>query len=507
MSGARGPSESRKPLESTVIEAPDPDDVPTIGANHASGRRKSPSLGPGMMVGDYRIEEKIGEGGMGEVYSAVHPLISKRAAIKLLRREMCSDPGAVERFIDEARVVNQIGHPNLVDIFTFGQLTDGRHYLVMEWLKGESLRTRLTRGPIGFEEVCAILRPLGKALEAAHAAGVVHRDLKPDNIFLVDVRDEPPQVKLLDFGIAKLANTDHRMEQTRSGAIVGTPKYIAPEQAKGLSVDHRSDIYSLGGIAFEMFTGRPPFVANSAMEVVSKHLVEPPVAPSTLVSGLPREIDALVLCMLAKEPADRPSLPEILSALERHRTNPSVIIPRLATSAGAGASAELAANGLDTAVIASVRTRKPWVILGGTAVVSGVLATFLALSTSDRSIAKPPSQAHQPIDSPATVAPSPPPAAEVAPEPAQDPVEVQQTTGGPPEHEDSDRRSTRRKRTKPARTKATQRAASARPPKSEPIAAPTPPPPPAPAPEPAKPKGIGVDGLFQPGSFKKGATK
>lgn len=450
------------------------------------------------MVGDYRIEAKIGEGGMGEVYSAVHPLISKRAAIKLLRREMCSDPGAVERFIDEARVVNQIGHPNLVDIFSFGQLLDGRHYLVMEWLKGESLKARLAGGALSFDEVCAIVRPLGKALEAAHAAGVVHRDLKPDNVFLVEVRDEPPQVKLLDFGIAKLANTDHRMEQTRSGALVGTPKYISPEQAKGLNVDHRSDIYSLGGIMFEMLTGRAPFVANSAMEVVSKHLMETPVAPSTLVSGLPREIDALVLAMLAKEPDDRPTMAQIQATLERHRTNPSVITRRALPSSVAATAAELTATHLDPAT-APVRRRRPWVILATAAVVSAALAAVLMLSTDDAAPNRP-SQASQPIE-PRASEPPPAPPATPDPPPAAPIVAPVNTEPGRPEP--SDRATTKPRRTKPGRGKATAKAA----PKPTPAAAPVVAAPPSPAPEPAKPKGIGVDGLFQPGSFKKPGAK
>src|SRR5262245_9326938 len=201
-------------------------------------------IGPGMMVGEYRILARIGVGGMGVVFAAEHPLIRKRAVIKVLRKELCTDPGAIERFIDEARVVNQIGHPNLVDIFSFGQVPDGRHYLVMEWLKGETLASRLERGRLAFDEACAVLRPLARALEAAHRAGVVHRDLKPDNIFLVDNPGELPTVKLLDFGIAKLANTDHRMEQSVSGALVGTPLYISPEQARAVDVDHRADIYS-----------------------------------------------------------------------------------------------------------------------------------------------------------------------------------------------------------------------------------------------------------------------
>jgi len=253
---------------------------------------------------------------MGEVFSAVHPKIGKRAAIKVLKQEL-SNPYNVERFIDEAKVVNTIGHPNIVDIFAFGEMPDGRCYFVMELLVGETLRERIARGPMTPEEVSSILRPLTRALEAAHAKGVTHRDLKPDNIFLVEVAGEKPTVKLLDFGIAKLAKADHRVEQTKSGVMVGTPQYIAPEQAKGREIDFRADIYALGGITFEMLTGRPPFEADNAMEMVAKHLMEAPVRPSSLVATIPRELDSIVIAMLEKDPAQRPALADIMMVLER----------------------------------------------------------------------------------------------------------------------------------------------------------------------------------------------
>jgi serine/threonine protein kinase len=273
-------------------------------------------LARGTRLGEYEIEEALGGGGMGEVFSAVHPKIGKRAAIKVLKKDL-SNPYNVERFIDEAKVVNTIGHPNIVDIFAFGEMPDGRCYFVMELLVGETLRERIARGRMGVDEVSAILKPLVRALEAAHQKGVIHRDLKPDNVFLVEIPGEKPTVKLLDFGIAKLAKADHRVEQTKSGVMVGTPQYIAPEQAKGKEIDHRADIYSLGGIVFEMLTGRPPFEADNAMEMVAKHLMEAPPKPSSVEPSLPPEIDALVIAMLAKEPAQRPGLVEVMAVLDR----------------------------------------------------------------------------------------------------------------------------------------------------------------------------------------------
>src|SRR3954471_5448371 len=167
--------------------------------------RNTYDLAVGEMVGEYRVEGELGRGGMGRVYAATHPVIAKRAAIKVLHPELSVNTEAVERFIQEARSVNQIGHPNIVDIFAFGTLPDGRSYFVMEWLRGESLHTRIERERLPIAEALVMLETITVALEAAHEKGIVHRDLKPDNVFLVEVKGDRPQVKLLDFGIAKLS--------------------------------------------------------------------------------------------------------------------------------------------------------------------------------------------------------------------------------------------------------------------------------------------------------------
>ena len=274
------------------------------------------SLDPGTQLGEYVIEGKIGEGAMGVVFSAVHPTIGKRAAIKALRAELCEDDHQIQRFIDEARAVNQIGHPNIVDIFAFGEMPDGRRYFVMEWLKGETLRQRLQRGPLTAEQTSQILHPLARALEAAHEVGIIHRDLKPENVFLVATRADVPHVKLLDFGVAKLNNDAQRLYKTGAGEVVGTPMYIAPEQARGGDgVGAPADIYSLGAIAFECLCARPPFLYKNVFEVITAHLVEVPVAPSSLAPGVGRDLDALILAMLEKDPAARPSLAVVRAAL------------------------------------------------------------------------------------------------------------------------------------------------------------------------------------------------
>src|SRR5512139_835820 len=168
------------------------------------GGASDPGLAPGTMVGEYKVERLVGEGGMGQVYGAVHPVIGKRAAIKVLLPEICRSRQMVERFVMEARSVNQIGHPNIVDVFAFGALPDGRQYMVMEWLKGEALSDRLARGILPLAETCDVLLAISAALDAAHEKGIIHRDLKPHNVFLVDVKGAKQIVKLLDFGLVKL---------------------------------------------------------------------------------------------------------------------------------------------------------------------------------------------------------------------------------------------------------------------------------------------------------------
>jgi serine/threonine-protein kinase len=276
-------------------------------------------LGEGSPVGEYEIQAQIGEGAMGTVYSAIHPLIGKTVAIKVLKAELCANQNSVDRFVQEAMAVNQIGHPNIVDVFSLGELPDGRAYFVMEWLRGEDLKVRLARGPISLPDACDILDGIARALEAAHAKDVVHRDLKPDNVFLHQLESGPavagtlapaPMVKLLDFGIAKLMRAKAKIEKTQTGNMLGTPRYISPEQARGIDVTHRSDIYSLGVMAYEMLAGRPPFHGETAMDLVVKHLNEPPPALSQF-ARIPRSLEQCVMGMLAKDPADRPSLETI----------------------------------------------------------------------------------------------------------------------------------------------------------------------------------------------------
>src|ERR1700733_7992462 len=204
-------------------------------------------LAPGTFVGEYRVESKLGAGGFGTVYRAVHPVIGKPAAIKVLSRQWSSNPQMVSRFIAEARATNQIQSRNIIDIFAFGSLPDGRQYYVMELLKGQPFDQFLAdRGRLAPETAIPILRDIARALDAAHAHGIIHRDMKPENVFLVFEEDRTVHPKLLDFGIAKLLGEPTSGHKTRTGTPLGTPIYMSPEQCNGRPVDPRTDVYALG---------------------------------------------------------------------------------------------------------------------------------------------------------------------------------------------------------------------------------------------------------------------
>ena len=304
-----------------IAEVPAPPAPPappatTVADGGAAGAPVAPRAGAlgelpgGTMVGEYRVDRVIGQGGMGVVYAATHPLIGKKVAIKVIGAELGTNAIVVERFMQEARSVNQIGHPNLVDVFAFGELPDGRNYFVMELLEGESLRAKLTRMLVSLAETVQILDEVAAALEAAHEMQIVHRDLKPDNVFLAAIRGGLIIVKLLDFGIAKLA-AGEGIPKTHTGELIGTPAYLSPEQARGKDVDHRTDIYALGCLLFEMTTGRLPFIAQSPMDTVMMHLTTQVQRPRELKPEIPLLLEQLTLQMLDKNPAQRPTLAQV----------------------------------------------------------------------------------------------------------------------------------------------------------------------------------------------------
>jgi eukaryotic-like serine/threonine-protein kinase len=372
--------------------------TPVAPPRHSAAHAQE--LRAGVLVGEYEILGKLGQGGMGVVYAATHPVIGKKAAVKVLRAKLCADVEAVERFIQEARAVNQIGHPNIVDIFAFGELPDGRSYLVMEMLAGESLQARMRRGPLLRDELCHYVDAISRALEAAHDKKVIHRDLKPDNVFLHELRGERPVVKLLDFGIAKLVDTDdHRTAQTREGAMMGTPQYISPEQARGYAIDYRADVYSLGVMLFEMIAGRPPFVADNAMDMVAKHLYETPPRLSSLAPETPSVVEDLVALMLDKDPMRRPPLARVRRVIDELRASPD----------GAFTEPAIRMSAVDVAPRGQRRRRMRRIAMAIAAVlaVGGGVATF-AIVRSMRT--EPEAPQPQPPAASAGREPQPPPA-------------------------------------------------------------------------------------------------
>jgi serine/threonine protein kinase len=276
-------------------------------------------LAAGTVVGGYRVLELLGEGGMGRVYVAEHIKLGRRVAMKVLRSELATNPSAVSRFFAEARAVNRISHDHIVEITDFLEKTSGHNCYIMELLRGEDLGLRLLRAelmPIATTVEIAI--QIASALGAVHTAGIVHRDLKPDNIFLIERSGSRNYVKLLDFGVAKLVDpfdSGIATHTTAAGQIIGTPEYMSPEQAGGQVIDHRTDIYALGVILFELVTGQLPFKAKSFGELVIKHMTVPPRRPSEVPGAqpMPPALEQLILDLLAK---DREARPQWMSEVE-----------------------------------------------------------------------------------------------------------------------------------------------------------------------------------------------
>jgi serine/threonine protein kinase len=271
-------------------------------------------------IGQYKILRTLGAGGMGTVYLGEHILLGRRAAIKTLLPSLSSHREIVDRFFNEARAISAISDPGVVQVFDFGYHVDGTAYIVMEFLEGESLATRIDRlGKLPLVEALRLTRQIASSLAAAHARGIIHRDLKPGNVFVI--RDGEAQggerTKILDFGICKLSGPVEAIA-TQTGQMLGTPVYMSPEQCRGAgAVDHRSDVYSVGCALLHMLTGRPPFDCDSVGDFIASHLKEDPPAPSEVAPELPAAVDALVLRCLAKKPEDRfQSMAELQTATD-----------------------------------------------------------------------------------------------------------------------------------------------------------------------------------------------
>ncbi|MFT3840578.1 MAG: protein kinase [Myxococcaceae bacterium] len=276
-----------------------------------------------LIDGRYKVLEKLGEGGMGSVYKVEHVRMGKILALKVLRPDSALDKQLKSRFIQEARVVAKLSHPNTVQVFDSGELKDGGLFIAMEYLPGRDLSWHLrARGPMTEEKAVQVGIQVLSSLEEAHSLGIVHRDIKPANIMLVRRKGGEDQVKLLDFGIAKLQEAEGRKTITGTTEFIGTPAYMSPEQGKGEGLDPRSDLYSLGAVLFELITGRQVFIGPTPMSVVTQHMTTPPprvheVAPDRNCSTA---FEAVLKQVLDKDPTKRFSNAETMrSALERVR--------------------------------------------------------------------------------------------------------------------------------------------------------------------------------------------
>lgn len=284
-------------------------------------RTRADKLPGTMLAGKYKILKKIGEGGMGSVYIANQEPIDRKVAVKVLLGKLAEDEISVRRFEQEARAISKMQHPNTVTIYDFGRTVDAhdeeRLYIVMEYLKGRTL-TQVLRadGQLSGSRASRILRQVCASLADAHTAGIIHRDLKPDNIFLTEVGGDSDWVKVLDFGVAKLADSESAGTLTQTGMIFGTPKYMSPEQAEGKPLDFRADVYALGVILYELLTGRPPFVADTPVGLLLKHISQPPPPFSELRPDLQvdQRLEAITMKALAKRAEDRFQMVQELAA-------------------------------------------------------------------------------------------------------------------------------------------------------------------------------------------------
>ncbi len=265
----------------------------------------------GATIGNYRVVAKLGEGGMGSVYLAEHPLIGKKVALKVLHDEYSANQDVVGRFFNEAKAVNDIQHPNIVDIIDYGvvqtQTGPGFVYFIMEFLGGESLGSCIQReSPMPPDRAFAICMQVADALAASHAKGIIHRDLKPDNIYLITRGREKDFVKVLDFGIAKLTGDAPGSRRTRTGIVMGTPAYMSPEQCEGKgNIDARTDVYALGIVLYEMITGAVPFAGEGYGEVLVQHLTKRPARPTTARGTVAPHVEAVIMKSLEKKRDDR----------------------------------------------------------------------------------------------------------------------------------------------------------------------------------------------------------
>jgi serine/threonine-protein kinase len=391
----------------------------------------------------YRIVKKIGEGGMGAVYQAEHALIEKKIALKILFQDLTRRPDLIARFLQEAKSASRIGHENVIDISDFGQSPDGLVFIAMEYLDGQDLGKLLKQGgAMHWERARPILMQIAKGLRAAHGNGIIHRDMKPENVYLTQRDGRPDFVKVLDFGIAKVVNPDESggPALTQTGMIFGTPEYMSPEQAQGSTPDHRVDVYAVGCIMYHMLTGQVPFTADNFMGILTKHLLEAPVPPRKRRPDLAIAPEVEAICLRAMEKdrdnrfADMDALYRALGAAGDFAFEPSQVfvaprLPKASLKFPTLAAANVDVRESRTAIAVSgtgtfederpgrldappTGGRKPAVIaMVAAGVVLAAAGLFFALRPSGQPAAPVPAA----VATPTPTAPAPPPPAAVPP--------------------------------------------------------------------------------------------
>ncbi len=373
-------------------------DAENLRVIEGQGEEPEDALVGQVIDGRYRIESVLGEGGMGLVYRATHVALGKPLAIKVLRPDVSRDTRMIARFRQEAQSASNIGNEHIIDITDFGSLPDGSTYFAMEFLEGRDLTSLIeSGGRLAPQRAVHIAKQICMALGAAHERGIVHRDLKPDNIFLVSRGRDPDFVKVLDFGIAKVGGQSSKL--TQAGQVFGTPHYMSPEQCQGKGVDHRTDIYALGVILYEMLTGVVPFDADNLMGILTQHLYEEPVPPSQMEPPVELDpaLERIVLRCLAKDLDQRyASMEEVLTELES--VHPLGSVSHLSAQGSSPQSSGSMAFGQTAAALESLelaparRSRKRGLLLGGAAVLllgGTAAAFFLGSSPREEAEARP----------------------------------------------------------------------------------------------------------------------